>query len=469
MLMRRKITLLLTMMLFILTASAKTKAPKYVFYFIGDGMGVNQVMATQYYLSDIEGSLGYKPLCFTAFPYTGYVITYSANTFVTDSSAAGTALASGQKTNNNVLGMLPDKETPVQSIAEMAHEKGYRVAIGTTVCIDHATPGVFYAHQPSRDNYHEIGTELSQSGFEFFGGCDFHTPFTEDNADEGNYVQAEKAGYTIAHGYEDYKAKAKDSDKMLLLEQNPNSDHYLTFAIDRKGGELTLPEITAAAIDFMMKDPKKGFFMMMEGGRIDQACHGNDAATVIQETIDFDNAIKIAYEFYLKHKNETLIVVTADHETGAIGLSNGAYRMNSKVLQYQDMSEGQFSAHLEQMGREIGDILTWDEVEEELKKHYGFWDKVSVSDRQTDRLRRTYVETFGMGPGELKEEEYYKVDKMSDEASRLISEIAQISWGTGTHSGGYVPVFAIGAGAEQFTGQMDNTEIPMKIKKIAGY
>ncbi len=459
---------MLAMMLIIMAASAK-KGPKYVFYFIGDGMGVNQVLGTQYYLSDIDGKLGYQPLCFTAFPYSGLVITNSANSYVTDSAAAGTALASGKKTDNNVLGVLPDKETPCKSIAEMAHEKGIRVAIGTTVCVDHATPGVFYAHQASRDNYHEIGIELSQSGFEFFAGADFHTPFTKDNSDEGNYVQAEKAGYTIVRGYADYKAKAKDSDKILMLEQNPKSDHYLSFSIDRNENEMTLPQITEAAIDFMMKDPKKGFFMMMEGGRIDQACHGNDAATTIQETIDFDNAIKIAYEFYLKHKKETLIVVTADHETGAMGLSNGAYRLNSKILQYQDMSEGEFSAHLEKMGREIGDILTWEEVEEELKKHYGFWDKIKLSSKQTDRLRTTYVETFGMGPGELKEEEYYKVDKMSDEATRVISEVAQISWGTGTHSGGYVPVFAIGVGAEQFTGQMDNTEIPMKIKKLANY
>jgi alkaline phosphatase len=466
--MKKRITMMLAMMLVIMAASAK-KGPKYVFYFIGDGMGVNQVLGTQYYLSDIDGKLGYQPLCFTAFPYSGLVITNSANSYVTDSAAAGTALASGKKTDNNVLGVLPDKETPCKSIAEMAHEKGIRVAIGTTVCVDHATPGVFYAHQASRDNYHEIGIELSQSGFEFFAGADFHTPFTKDNSDEGNYVQAEKAGYTIVRGYADYKAKAKDSDKILMLEQNPKSDHYLSFAIDRNENEMTLPQITEAAIDFMMKDPKKGFFMMMEGGRIDQACHGNDAATTIQETIDFDNAIKIAYEFYLKHKKETLIVVTADHETGAMGLSNGAYRLNSKILQYQDMSEGEFSAHLEKMGREIGDILTWEEVEEELKKHYGFWDKIKLSSKQTDRLRTTYVETFGMGPGELKEEEYYKVDKMSDEATRVISEVAQISWGTGTHSGGYVPVFAIGVGAEQFTGQMDNTEIPMKIKKLANY
>lgn len=466
--MKRKVNLILAMMLLVFTASAK-KGPKYVFYFIGDGMGVNQVMLTEFYLADLEGKMGYNPLCFAGFPYTGLVITNSANTYVTDSSAAGTALAGGKKTNNNVLGMLPDKETPVQSIAEMAHNKGYRVAIGTTVCVDHATPAVFYAHQPSRDNYHEIGIELSQSGFEFFAGADFHTPFTKDNSDEGNYVQAEKAGYTIVRGYDGYKENAKLSDKILMLEKNPKSDHYLSFAIDRNEDEMTLAQITTAAIDFMMKEPKKGFFMMMEGGRIDNAGHGNDAATVIQETLDFDEAIKIAYDFYLKHKKETLIVVTADHETGAMGLSNGAYRLNSKVLQYQDMSEGEFSSYLEKKGREIGDILTWEEVEEELKAHYGFWDKIRLRDAQTNRLRTTYVETFGMGPGELKEEEYYKVDKMSDEATKIISEVAQISWGTGSHSGGYVPVFAIGVGAEQFTGQMDNTEIPMKIKKLAGY
>ena len=396
--MKRKVSLILAMMLLVFTASAK-KGPKYVFYFIGDGMGVNQVMLTEFYLADLEGKMGYNPLCFAGFPYTGLVITNSANTYVTDSSAAGTALAGGKKTNNNVLGMLPDKETPVQSIAEMAHNKGYRVAIGTTVCVDHATPAVFYAHQPSRDNYHEIGIELSQSGFEFFAGADFHTPFTKDNSDEGNYVQAEKAGYTIVRGYDGYKENAKSSDKILMLEKNPKSDHYLSFAIDRNEDEMTLAQITTAAIDFMMKEPKKGFFMMMEGGRIDNAGHGNDAATVIQETLDFDEAIKIAYDFYLKHKKETLIVVTADHETGAMSLSNGAYRLNSKVLQYQDMSEGEFSSYLEKKGREIGDILTWEEVEEELKAHYGFWDKIRLRDAQTNRLRTTYVETFGMGPG----------------------------------------------------------------------
>jgi alkaline phosphatase len=165
-------------------------------------------MGIQYYLQDIEGKYGYKPLCFTQFPYTGLVITYSANSDVTDSSAAGTALASGQKTDNNVLGLLPDRETPVVTIAEMAHKKGIRVAIGTSCSIDHATPGSFYGHTRNRNMYHQIGNQLSDSGFEFFGGAEFRQPATRNDDDQDNYVKAEKAGYTVVRGYDEYKQKA---------------------------------------------------------------------------------------------------------------------------------------------------------------------------------------------------------------------------------------------------------------------
>ena len=468
MFMKRKVTLILAMMLLVLTASAK-KGPKYVFYFIGDGMGTNQVMGIQYYLQDIEGKYGYKPLCFTQFPYTGLVVTYSANSDVTDSSAAGTALASGQKTDNNVLGLLPDRETPVVTIAEMAHKKGIRVAIGTSCSIDHATPGSFYGHTRHRNMYHQIGNQLSDSGFEFFGGAEFRQPAARDENDQDNYVKAEQTGYTVVRGYDEYKQKAASTDKIILFDKESKSDHALAYSIDQKEGDLKLAQVTEAAIDFMMKDPQKGFFMMMEGGRIDNACHANDPGAYIREMLDFDEAIKVAYDFYLKHKKETLIVITADHETGGLGLTAGDYKTNLKVLQYQKMSKDAFSAHLEKMGREIGDILTWEEVEKELKDNFGFWDKIELTDKQTASLKSAYVETFGMGPGALEEGKYFEVSKMADEAARVMTECAQISWAAGCHSGSYVPVFAIGAGAEQFTGQIDNKEIPMKIKKLAGY
>jgi alkaline phosphatase len=462
--MKRKIIIFLTALFIVLSAGAK-KGPKYVFYFIGDGMGTNQVIGTQYYLADVEGFYGIKNLCFTEFPYAGLALTYSASSYVTDSSAAGTALATGQKTDNGVLGMLPDMTTPTESIAEMAHKKGVRLAIGTTVNIDHATPASFYGHTSNRNNYNEIGKQLSQSGFEFFGGGDFQTPSVGNS---NNYIQAEEAGYTISRGYDDYKSKAKSADKILLLDKSPDIKN-LSYAIDRKEGDLSLADITEAAIDFMMKEPKKGFFMMMEGGRIDQACHDNDPGTLIQEMLDFDNAVKVAYDFYLKHKKETLIIITADHETGALALTNGEYKINMKVLQHQKMSKGAFISHLDNKVRETGEILTWDEFEEELKQQFGFWDKVELTNQQTDRLRNTYVETFGMGPGELRGSNYLRFSRLTNEAVSIMTDAAHIHFGAGCHSASYVPIFAIGVGAENFTGQIDNSEIPMIIKKLANY
>ena len=209
---------------------------------------------------------------------------------------------------------------------------------------------------------------------------------------------------------------------------------------------------------------------MMEGGKIDHSGHGNDAASTVKEVIDFDNAIQVAYDFYQKHPKETLIVVTADHETGGMSMgSQGQYRMNLQALQYQNMSEDAFSSHLEELGRKVGDVLTWEEVEAELKEHFGFWDKVRLSKDQENRLRSAYVETFGMGESAKKEEEYYSVNKLSDLAVQIMSEIALVGWSSGAHTAAYVPVFAIGAGAENFTGQMDNIDIPMKIAEIANY
>lgn len=464
--MKKSLLLTFTLTFCILTAGAKV--PKYVFYFIGDGMGTNEVLATQMYLADIEGTIGYKPLCFAQFPYTGMAFTYAANTFITDSAAAGTALSTGKKTNSGVLGMLPDKESAAETIAEMAKKAGKRVGIGTTVCINHATPGAFYAHQPSRNNYHAISTQLAESDFDYFGGGHFSSAYDRRFDDGGSYKVAEDNGYTIAMGYDEYKANAESSEKMILFPQQEGMES-LKFKIDRNEDDLTLAQVTEAAIDFLMKEPKKGFFIMMEGGKIDHSGHGNDAATDIQEVIDFDNAIKVAYDFYLKHKKETLIVVTADHETGGMSMGNGEYRMNLQVLQHQNMSEDAFSSHLEQLGREVGDVLTWEEVEAELKEHFGFWDKIKLSKNQENRLRSAYVETFGMGESEKKAEEYYKVDKLSDLAVQIISEIAQVGWSSGAHTAAFVPVYAIGVGAENFTGQMDNIDIPTKIIEIANY
>lgn len=468
-----KINLSLFVLFFVLfTTSCFAKSPKYIFYFVADGLGVNQIAGTEMYLAEIDGEIGYKQLCFSSFPISGLSYTYSSSSGITDSAAAGTALSTGKKTNNGILGILPDKQTPLKSIAYMAKEKGKRVGICTTVSIDHATPAAFYANSLSRDSYYNIGVQMTETNFDFFAGSDILQEKPKNNQIDAIslYDMSESAGYTIARGYDDYLVKAPNSEKIILFHtKENNSASSLKFSIDQKPEDLNLKKITIAAIDFLMKEPKKGFFLMVEGGKIDQACHGNDAATCIQEVIDMDEAIKVAYDFYLQHKDETLIVVTADHETGGFGLGNGEYRLNLKVLQHQKMSEDAFTRHLQALNRNNGKPLSWEDVQKELKENFGFWDKVRLNPRQAERLRTVYNETFGSGEVIEKQEEYYKVDNLSDLAINILNEIAQISWGTGAHSAVFVPVFAIGAGAENFSGRMDNIEIPEKIATVAGY
>ena len=147
MLKKRMMRLAWLMALLVVSMGAMAQQAKYVFYFIGDGMGVNQVNGAETYYAALEGRIGVKPLCFTQFPYAALVTTYSATNGVTDSAASGTALATAHKTKNGALGVLADQKTAVNSIAVWAQQAGAAVGVGTSVSVDHATPAAFYAHQ----------------------------------------------------------------------------------------------------------------------------------------------------------------------------------------------------------------------------------------------------------------------------------------------------------------------------------
>ena len=305
----------------LLTGMVYAQQAKYVFYFIGDGMGVNQVNGTEMYLAEQEGRIGVTPLLFTTFPVASVATTFSTTNSVTDSSAAGTALATGAKTYNGAIGM-DDQKNVLQTVAEKAKKAGKRVGVTTSVSVDHATPAAFYAHQPNRSMYYEIALDLPKAGFDFYAGGGFlkpHTTFDKKKA-PSIFPIIEEAGYTVARGLDEYQEKATAAKKMVLIQKEGARPDCLPYAIDRKEGDLTLAQITESAISFLTKEKNKGFFLMVEGGKIDWACHGNDPATAFEEVIDMDNAIKVAYEFYKKHPKETLIVVTADHETGGLGL-----------------------------------------------------------------------------------------------------------------------------------------------------
>lgn len=464
----KRISFLLLLVLVALGMNAQQA--KYVFYFIGDGMGINQVNATEMFMAEQEGRIGTSPLLFANFPVAGYATTYSASNSITDSAAGGTALATGTKTYNGAIGVDAQKNS-VASVAVQAKQAGKRVGIATSVSIDHATPAAFYAHQPRRSMNYEIALDLVKADFDFYAGSGFLKPTTNAKRQEVESIfpQFEKAGYTLARGAADYKQKSAAAGKMVLMQAEGKDAASLPYAIDRQADDLKLADITECAIDFLTKPGnKKGFFLMVEGGKIDWSCHGNDLATMVNEVKDMDEAIRVAYEFYKKHPKETLIVVTADHETGGMGLGTGSYELHLKHLLGQKQSQDLLSREITNM-RRMRRAFRWDDMKEFLSEKMGFWKEFPISWEQEKKLRDAFEESFVKRHVVFSESLYAKTEPLAVVAKEVMSEVALVGWTTGGHSAGYVPVYAIGAGSKLFMGKMDNTDIPKRIAKAAKY
>lgn len=456
--------------LLVLTAFAEGQV-KYVFYFIGDGMGVNQINVTETYLAALKGRIGIEPILMSEFPVVGMVNTYSATNGVTDSAAGGTALATGRKTKNGAIGVLEDLQTPCTSIAAWAKQSGKAVGIATNVAITHATPASFYAHQPSRKMYYEIGQDLCRSGFDFFAGADFHRPNTKEG-EPTLREQARKAGYTIlTGGYKEYQKKGRRADKLILFqsdEQNEKlgSDH-LPYALDQTKNDLTLEQIVRAGINFLTSKQTDGFFFQIEGGMIDYACHANDIGNAINEVLDLDKAVKVAYEFYQQHPDETIIVISADHETGGLVMGRGPYELHTDLLKFQTRSIEETMRILKQLYKKNPKGFTSAEVDKQLLTILGLGSSISLTDQQKERINNRCV-AIEKAIAEDKEVEK-RIEELCGTCKRILSEVALISWASGGHSNGYVPIYAIGPGTEVFQGRIDNIEIASAMAKIAGY
>jgi alkaline phosphatase len=277
----------------------------------------------------------------------------------------------------------------------------------------------------------------------------------------------EQSGYYVAKGMDDFKANSGKSDKVVLVPEKWEEPDGIPYAIDRKLGDLSLKEITEAAIEVLTRNNNRGFFVMLEGGRIDWAGHSNDGAAMVREVIDMDEAIKVAYDFYRKHPKETLIVITADHETG--GMTVGRGRLNLSVLQYQKKSVDGLSDQLNELVKSKNGKVSWEDVKNLLTETMGFWKEISISWENEKKLRDAYEATIAKQKDLKKSNLYAENALLAATAKEVMNDIANLGWSTGSHSANYVPVFAIGAGYEQFTHKTDNTEIPKKIMQIAKY
>ena len=304
---KRKLALFLCIALAALLCLPVSAAPpKNVIVMIDDGMGVEQVTLARLSLSESS-----QPLNMDSMKYAALVKTYSADSVITDSAAAGTALSTGHKTNNGMICMLPDGK-PVQTILEASAKIWKATGLVTTTTITHATPASFGAHVKSRGSEADIAPQYLASKIDVLlgGGRMFFMPKSQELSkredDRDLLAEAKSAGYAVVDS-RDSLISSSGTKLLGLFEMG---------AMTTEAPEPSLAEMTAKAIDVLSKG-KDGFFLMVEGGQIDWKCHANDAVGTVKQTLDFDAAIGKALDFARK-RGDTLVIVTADHETGGL-------------------------------------------------------------------------------------------------------------------------------------------------------
>lgn len=371
-----------------------TPTAKYIFYFIGDGMGNTHVALTESYLSYKAGKENGERLSFTQFPYLALAETWPIGGHITCSSASGTALACGIKTTNNSLGVDPDGNEGT-SIAVELHNEGYNVGIMSSVPVNHATPASFFAHNKYRGNYYEISQDMIDDGFEFFGGAGLYDIRGKKGDLPSTLDFLEENGYAVCYGKSTFTERQPNSEKVVYLQpssQETGPEYYVREG--DKEGDIQLSEMLGLCIDHL--GDEEPFIIVCEEGRIDWSAHGNKTMSMVHDVLSLNETVKKALEFYYAHPDETLIVVTADHETG---------------------------------GPAIGDGQEW-------KSDFIDW----------EILEKSWIECGGK-------------NNLNRQDNRALNYAAQVGWTTENHSGAPVPVYAIGKGAERFHGRINNIDI----------
>ena len=483
----------------LLATAAVADTPKYVFFFVGDGMSGAQIQATEAYLTTKNGGKATEAkdlmkeenrLNMTKMPVQGMQTTYDAHALMTDSASAGTAFACGIKTASGVIGMDDTKTVKYKSIAQLAAEKGKRIGIVSSVSLDHATPASFYASVPSRSDMNTIGSQMASTGYDFFGGGGLAAPTSPLNI----WDKLSRQGYTVLDNREAI-LELKNNPKSKVVAINPylQDSAAMPYAIDRPATNLSLAEMTEVAIASLLTRKKdsphsgwanrdEGFFLMVEGGKIDWACHANDAMATIGDTLDFDDAIGVALEFYRAYPSQTLIVVTGDHETGGMSVGHAttgytAYydRLLNQTSSFQAFGMKEWKAHYE--ANKAGynytapnNLESSSEMIALMKNVFGLeWS--SLNDYQKEKLEDAYDKSM-CGQNDNKTDEnkllYGGYEPIVVTITHILNERASIGWTSYSHTGVPVPVFAIGADAKRFAGFYDNTDIAKQMARAMG-
>ena len=437
---------------------------------------------------------------FLEFPVAGSAQTYDSTSFCPDSASTATSLSTGHKTYSGTINMNENATESYETITEKLYKQlGYKIGIVSSVNLNHATPAAFYCHQESRSNYYDIGLELIKSDFDYFAGGGLLKPTGEEENQEDLYSLAEKSGYTIVTTQKEAEKVTSDTGKVIIIDEHLADSDSMDYEIDRTDDEWSLANYVSKGIDCLSEDNDKGFFMMVEGGKIDWACHANDAASTMTDTKAFSNAVNEAVDFYNEHPDETLILVTGDHETGGmtIGYAGTNYDTFLQNLSNQKISFQKFDTEFVSKYKE--NKTDFDDVMKDISQQFGLVTEKNagkdaentvekdssdkhptgvtsgslvLTDYELQKLKDAYKKTMSAKEGEELDQKEYELygsyDPLTVTITHILNNKSGISFTSYSHTGLPVAVFAKGVGQENFEGYFDNTEIYKKIATLTG-
>ena len=492
---------------------SEVKAPKYVFMFIGDGMSYPQIQLTNYFVSansaaensekiTVEGEeksilASKNNLTMMSFPIAGSAQTYDSTSFAPDSASTATSMATGHKTWSGSINVSEDFTEEYETIAEkLKSQKDYKIGIISSVNLNHATPAAFYAHQQSRNSYYEIGEELIESEFDYFAGGGLKSVTGEDGDKKDLYELASESGYKVVKTQAEAEALKAEDGKVIVIDEHLADSDAMSYDMDLNDDEWALADYVEKGIEMLNND--NGFFMMVEGGKIDWACHANDAAATITDTIALDNAVAKAVEFYNEHPDETLIIVTGDHETGGltIGYAGTDYDTFLTNFNNQKISYAKYDSDYVTKYKE--DKTDFNTVMKDVTELFGLQAPTSSEDSSSnqkdsadqhpesedtgslvltqyeyDTLKKAYETTMSR-TGEEKEfsqEEYVKYgsyEPLTVTITHLLNKKSGVNFGSYAHTGLPTEVLVKGVGESLFDGYYDNTDIYNKLASLMG-
>ncbi len=430
--------LLLSLLLALCSMVAAADGVKYVFLLIGDGFGENHAALTE--------SVAGRRLAMSRMPVHARMGTLNVSSGVTDSAASGTAIACGIKTYNGAIGVDKDKQ-PVESLAMKLQKQGFRIGLISSSPLTDATPAAHYAHQEQRSMRKEIGLDLATSGIPFVGGAGVHDKRTLDDL--------RQAGWDVIEG-SNALARVKPQGQ-TFVNQSPYTPWPGTAP-----ESPTLAEYLVKAIERL--DQPGGFFIMLENGRTDYAGHGNDAGMLWREVLAFEEAVEVALAFQARRPAETLVIVTADHETGGLQLdspdtekaqllrqqqtplSDLRWAMQVLAVKLEGLDPGaarlqRMRALVEALEQQLGLVFTAEErpeIEQSVSQALD-------SGNPTEGLRQTVRRA----------------------AARRDARVG-IRFTSGGHTGAKVLLHAQGPGAERFREPLENSDLPRLIQAAVG-